>query len=77
MIGYLLKHVTLFCNLSAQRSNSDTVWFNFQTYIYIYIVYFSHIVYVLNLTCIALFYYYNYQKKKIDSNHENNYMDFI
>ena len=22
--------------LSAQRSNSNTVWFNFQTYIYIY-----------------------------------------
>ena len=26
-------------NLSVQRSNSNTVWFNFQTYIYIYIKY--------------------------------------
>ena len=24
-------------NLTAQKSNSNTVWFNFQTYIYIYI----------------------------------------
>jgi hypothetical protein len=23
-------------NLTAQKSNSNTVWFNFQTYIYIY-----------------------------------------
>jgi hypothetical protein len=25
-------------NLTAQRSNSNTVWFNFQTYIYIYMI---------------------------------------
>ena len=24
-------------NLTAQKSNSNTVWFNFQTYIYIYV----------------------------------------
>ena len=28
-----LSHTYIFINLTAQKSNSNTVWFNFQTYI--------------------------------------------
>ena len=38
-------------NLTAQRSNSNTVWFNFQTYIYIYILHGNQCT--LSCVCVA------------------------
>jgi len=39
--------------LTAQKSNSNTVWFNFQTYIYIYIyaqrIFHNHILSRINV----------------------------
>jgi hypothetical protein len=36
-------------NLTALKSNSNTVWFNFQTFIYIYI--YGVLIHILVFTC--------------------------